>query len=104
MGHHLCLAGVQLGVVADPLLALKDLFKVAALRLRPKRDVAGAVVVERLGVCLPHLDAGCHQLGHRRLVVVVANDAAGDAGCARPDAALVDDENLFTALSERAGG
>ena len=95
---------MELRVVADPLLAFEYLFKVAALRLRAERDVAGAVVVERLGVGLPHFNAGGHQLGHCGLVVVVSNYAAGNAGGAGANAALVDYEHLFAPLCERAGG
>uniref|UniRef100_A0A6J5ZZI6 Unannotated protein n=1 Tax=freshwater metagenome TaxID=449393 RepID=A0A6J5ZZI6_9ZZZZ len=104
MSHNVGLSGVELGVVTDPLLALKDLFKVAALRLRPKCDVAGAVVAQRFSVCFPHLDAGRHQLSHCRLVVVVANNSAGDAGCPGSNTALIDHEDFLAKLGERAGG
>ena len=74
------LAGDQLGVVADPPVALVHLDEVGLLRRGPERDVAGAVVVERLRVGLPDLHARGHQLRHRRLEVVVAHHAAGDPG------------------------
>ena len=79
------LAEVEVGAVADPLVALEDRGEVALLHLRAERDVADAVVVVGRRVGLPHLDARLHQLAHRRLEVVVADDAAGDAGgaCAR---------------------
>ena len=57
---------------------------------RPERDVAATVVVEGLRVGLPDLDAGGHQLLHRRLEVVVADHAAGDPRRAGPDRRLVD--------------
>src|SRR5712692_2075043 len=38
-----------------------------------------------------------HQLAHRGLEVVVADDAAGDAGRAGSDIALVDDEDVLAA-------
>jgi hypothetical protein len=74
------LARDQLGVVADPLVALVHLDQVRLLRRRAERDVARAVVVERLRIGLPDLDARRHQLAHRGLEVVVAHDAAGDPG------------------------
>ena len=70
---------IELGVVADPLVALVDLDEVLLLRGRAERDVARAVVAERLGIGLPDLHARGHQLGHGGLEVVVAHDAAGDA-------------------------
>ena len=77
--RHPLVAEVELRGIADPLLALEHLSQVPFLRRGPERDVAGAVVVERLRIGLPHLDAGGHQLRHRGLEVVVANHAAGDA-------------------------
>ena len=44
------LAGDQFGGVADPLLALEHLGKLLFLGGRAERDVARAVVAERLGV------------------------------------------------------
>ena len=100
----LLLAQDQLGLVADPLLALGHGGEVGLLVAVAERDVAGAVVVERLGVGLPDLDAGRHQLGHRRLEVVVADDAAGDPGRARGTRGLVDHQHLLAALGEVPGG
>src|SRR3954463_5356228 len=73
------LAGVELGRVADALVALEHLGEVRLLRRRAERDVAGAVVVQRVGVGLPDLDPRGHELGHRGLEVVVAHDPARDA-------------------------
>ena len=84
------LAGDQLGAVADPLVALMDGGEVGFLGLRAERDVADAVVVVRGGVRLPDLHAGLHQLAHRRLEVVVADDPAGDPRCPRAGNLLLD--------------
>ena len=94
------LAGDQLGVVADPLVALVDLDQVRLLGLRAQRDVAGAVVVEGGRIGLPDLHAGGHQLAHRRLEVVVAHDAAGDARGAGGDAGLVHHEHPLATASQ----
>ena len=88
------LAEVEVGAVADPLMALVDGREVALLHLRPERDVADAVVVVRLGVGLPDLDARLHQLAHRGLEVVVADDAAGDAGRARARGRLLEHDDV----------
>ena len=89
------LARDQLRVVADPAVALVDLDEVRLLRGRAERDVARAVVVQRLRVGLPDVDARGHQLRHRRLEVVVADHAAGDPGRAGGHAGLVHDEHLL---------
>ena len=103
VGGHVGLPQDQLGLVADPLLALVDGGEVVLLGAVAERDVAGAVVVERLGVGLPDLDAGGHQLGHRRLEVVVAHHAAGDPGRAGRHAGLVHHQHLLAALGEVPG-
>jgi hypothetical protein len=90
------LAGDQRGGVADLLVATSDLGQVADLALGAEGDVADLVVVVRLGVGLPDLDVGGHQLGHGRLVVVVAHHTAGDARGAGGDARLVDDGDVGT--------
>ena len=100
----LLLADVQLGRVADPLLAFVDLDQIALLRRRTERDVAAAVVVERLRIRFPHLDAGRHQLGHRRLEVVVADHAARDPRRAGGDVGLVHDQHALALLREVPGG
>ena len=88
------LAEVEIGAVADPLMALVDGGEVALLHLRPERDVADAVVVVRLGVGLPDLDARLHQLAHRGLEVVVADDAAGDPRRARARGGLLEHDHV----------
>ena len=94
------LAGDQLGRVAEPLLTLGDRGQVGHLRGGAERDVARAVVVQRLGVGLPDLHAGRHQLGHGRLEVVVAYDTAGDAGRTGRHPRLVDHQHVLAALGE----
>ena len=47
---HVGLADVQLGRVADALLALVDRDQVTLLRRRAEGDIAGTVVVKGLGV------------------------------------------------------
>ena len=88
------LAEVELRAVADPLVALEDLLEVALLHLRPERDVADAVVVVGLGVRLPDLDAGLHQLAHGGLEVVVADDPAGDPRRARSRCRLLEHDHV----------
>ena len=61
------------------------------------------MVVERLGVGLPDLHAGGHQLAHRRLEVVVAHDAAGDPGRPGGDPVFVDHEHALALLREVPG-
>ena len=102
--RHLRLARDQLGLVADPLLALEDRAEVVLLGAVAERDVARAVVGERLGVRLPDVHAGGHQLLHGRLEVVVADHAAGDPGRAGRHAGLVHHEHLLAALGEVPGG
>ena len=91
---HLGLAEDQLGAVADPLLALVGLRQVGLLHRRAERDVADRVVRVRRGIGLPDLDARLHQLAHRGLEVVVADDAAGDAGRTRSRVRLVEDDDV----------
>jgi hypothetical protein len=104
VGGHVGLPQDQVGLVADPLLALVDGGEVILLRAVAERDVAGAVVVERLRVRLPDLHAGGHQLRHGGLEVVVTHDAAGDAGRAGGHGRLVDHDHLLAALGEVPGG
>ncbi len=94
MGVDLRLADDQLRAVADPLLALEDGDEVGLLHRGAERDVADAVVVVRLRIGLPDLDARLHQLAHRRLEVVVADDAARDPGGARAGRRLVEDDDV----------
>ena len=88
------LADDQLRAVPDPFLASERLPEVCLLHRRPERDVADRVVCVGRRVGLPHLDAGLHQLAHRRLEVVVADDAAGDPGRARTGMRLVQHEDV----------
>ena len=84
----------ELGAVADALLALERLGEIRLLDLRAQCDVADRVVVVRRGIRLPDLDTGLHELAHRRLEVVVADDAAGDAGCPCARLRLVEDDDV----------
>ena len=79
VGVHLGLAGDERRAVADRLLPLEGGREVGLLDGRPERHVADRVVGVGRGVGLPDLDARLHELAHRRLEVVVAHDAAGDA-------------------------
>ena len=88
------LADDQLRAVADPLLPLECSREIGLLHLRAECDVADRVVVVRSGIRLPHLDARLHELAHRRLEVVVADDAARDPGCAGAGLGLVDDDDV----------
>ena len=84
----------ELGVVGDALLALVRRREIRLLAGRAERDVADRVVGVGLRIGLPHLDARLHELAHRRLEVVVANDPARDPGRAGAGCGLVQDENV----------
>ena len=88
------LAEDEVGAVPDALVPLVDGGEIAVLDCRPERDVADAVVVIGDGVGLPDLDARLHQLGHRGLEVVVADDATGDAGRAGAGGGLLHDDDV----------
>ena len=94
MGVDLGLAGQKLGPVADPLLPLERCREIRFLHLGAERDVPDRLVGVRLRIGLPHLDARLHELAHRRLEVVVANDAAGDPGRPRAGPGLVEDDDV----------
>ena len=66
--------------VADRLLLLVDRADLLVHAFGADLHVADRVVAQGLGMLLPDLDAVRHQLAHRRLIVVVADDTAGDAG------------------------
>src|SRR5262249_53007690 len=71
-------------------------------RRRGDLQVADRVVGERLRVRLPHADRVRHELAHGRLEVVVADDAAGDAGRAGAHPPLVEDEDVLAAAEPTA--
>ena len=96
------LAGHERRVVADLLLALVDGSEIGLLHLRPDRHVADRVVRVGGRIRLPDLDAGLHELLHGGLEVVVAHDAAGDAGRAGARVRLLEDHDVGTrALAAR---
>ena len=76
------------------MLALVDLLEVRLLDRGPERHVADRVVVVRRRIGLPHLDARLHELAHRGLEVVVADDAAGDARRAGAGLGLLEDDDV----------
>ena len=82
------------GLVADRLLLLVDRADLRAHAFGADLHVADGVIAVGLGVALPDIDPMRHQLAHRRLVVVVAHDAARDARRAGADRRLVDDEDI----------
>ena len=86
----------EFGLVADRPLLLGDLGDIGMHALGADLHVAYGMVVIGLGIALPGLHAGRHQLAHRRLEVVVADDAAGDAGGAGRDVALVHNRDVGT--------
>ena len=104
VGRHLVLAGVELRGVADLLLALEDLGQLLLLGWGAEGDVAGAVVAGALGIGLPDLDAGGHQLLHRRLEVVVPDHPAGDPRRPGRDPGFVDHQRLLPRRGEVPGG
>ena len=89
--------------VADLLLALVDGGEVGLLHLRPDRHVADRVVGVGGRVRLPDLDAGLHELLHGGLEVVVAHDAAGDAGGPGARVGLLEDHDVGSG-ARAAGG
>ena len=58
---------------------------------RADLHVADGMIGVGLGVALPHLDGMGHQLAHGGLEIIVADDAAGDAGSTAGDRRFVDD-------------
>ncbi len=84
----------QLRPVPDPLLPLIGCGQVFLLDARAERDVADGVVGVRDRIGLPHLHARLHELAHRRLEVVVADDAAGDPARTRARRRLVEDDDV----------
>ena len=90
VAHRLGFALDEYRLVADRLLLLVDRADLRVHHLGADLHVADGVVAVGLGIALPDRYRMRHQLAHRRLVVVVADDAAGDAGRARADAGLVE--------------
>ena len=84
-------------LVADLLLLRVDAGDVLVHHLRTDLHVADGVVAEGLRVALPHRYAVRHQAAHRRLEVIVAHDAAGDARGAGGDAGFVDHQHVLAA-------
>ena len=101
VGEELLHVRVDLGLaldqgraVADLLLPLVRRREVAVHHRRAEGHVADGVVGVGLGVGLPDLDVGLHELAHGGLVVVVAHDAARDAGGARARLRLVEHDDV----------
>ncbi len=90
----LCLAHDETRAVADPLLTLVGRDEIRFLARRAERHVADGVVGVRGRVGFPDLDAGLHELAHRGLEVVVADDAAGDARRSRARLRLVEHDDV----------
>ena len=79
--------------VADRLLLLVDRADLRVHHLGADLHVADRVIAVRLGIALPDRDRVRHQLAHRRLVVVVADDATRDARRTGADACLVEHDD-----------
>jgi hypothetical protein len=92
----------ELRRVADRLLFGEDLRDVLVHLFGRDLHIADRVVSEGFGVGFPHGHRVRHELAHRRLEVVVADDTAGDAGGASTDAGLVEDEDVFPAAEATA--
>jgi hypothetical protein len=88
-------------VVADGLLLLVDRAHLRVHDLRADLHVADRVVAVGLRVAFPDRDRMRHQLAHRRLEIVVAHDAAGDARGAGADAGLVEHDDAAAAGADR---
>jgi len=91
------LSEVELGPIVDSLLALVDVDEIAFLSGWTERDVPRAVIVEILRMVFPDPYALGHELGHRRLEVVIANDSAGDARGPCRYSRLVHDQDVIAA-------
>ena len=89
------LAEDDVRAVADLRLVALDRDAILRLHLGHGGDVADAVEAEALRVRLEELDRNANHLRHRRREVEVAHDAAGDAGCARADVALLEDDDVL---------
>ena len=86
----------EVGLIADRFLLLVDRADLLMHHLGADLHVADRMIAVRFRVALPNLDGMGHQFPHGWLKVVVADHAAGDAGCAAADGRLVDDEDVGT--------
>ncbi len=82
--------------IADGPLLLVDRGAALVHHLGRNLHVADGMVAVGPGVAFPHPDRVGHELPHGRLEIVVANDAAGDAGSAGCDRRLVQHQNVAT--------
>ena len=94
VGHAVGLALDEHRFVADVLLLAGDRGDVLVHHLGADLHVADRVVAEGGRVALPYRDAVRHQAAHRRLEVVVADDAAGDARGTGGDRRLVEHQDV----------
>ena len=97
VAHAFGLALDEDRLVADRLLLLVDRADLRVHHFGADLHVADRVIAVGLGVALPDRHAVRHQLAHRRLVVVVAHDAARDAGRAGTDGGLVEHHDVGAA-------
>ena len=81
--------------VADLCLVALDRNAILRLYLGNGGDVADAVEAEALWIRFEQLDRDANHFRHRRREVEVAHDAARDAGCARADMALLEDDDVL---------
>ena len=86
--------------VADRFLLLVDRRDLRVHDIRADLHVADRMIAVGLGVALPDRHAMRHQLAHRRLIVVVADDAARDPGGARADVGLVEHDDARAVRSD----
>src|SRR5450755_2447640 len=90
----------EYGLVTDRLLLLVDRADLRVHDLGADLHVSDRVIAVRLRVALPDRDRMRHQLAHRRLVIIVAHHAAGDARRAGADAGLVEDDDAVRTLAD----
>jgi hypothetical protein len=83
----------QLRAITDFRLPFRDRVQIVRLALRHHRQETNLPKAERVRRPLELLDAQPHDLRDRRAAVVATHDAAGDAGCARPERAALDEHD-----------
>src|SRR4029077_3211538 len=99
IGHRVLLALDEDRLIADLLLLLGDAGHLLMHDLGADLHIAQGVIAEGLRIALPDGDAVGHEAAHGRLVVVVADDPAGDARGPGPDTGLVDDQYVLAAAA-----
>src|SRR5204862_4593687 len=91
-------------LVADRLLLLVDRAYLNTHDLGADLHVPDRVIAVRRRIAFPHRHRMRHQLAHRGLVIIVADDAARNAGRPGADTGLVDDDDAGPVRADRLAG